>query len=371
MEVQAARGLRRAMNFVRCNRNWTSRPTPTRNVGHQPRGIAHDLQHRGAVVVGETGLVESQALMAQRVVHVDHDLAPGPAVVGVEAQRAGEVLRDLRARIAVVRELQQRQREGLIRPPRPQREPPRAAGMGEFLRVLEQRRREEGPDRALRADQLHIRGGIVFRLRLVAEGLRRRRQLQARAVRRRHQSARAVAAPRLQRGIGKEHPRHHPEGQARVRDRRLVREPFRRDRHHVVVRRGRRVDQRQLVVAVALRVVPRLPFVEAQVEIFLPEPGEQLAHEQHDQARVRERDAGFAPRKREAQHEAADQIQQQQPADRVAAREQRDRDRPRVTVNHEGPEILFLHRPDPEVHLVQRGGEDEHATESEQHEREG
>ena len=45
------------------------------DVGHRPAGVAHDLEDSRLVVVFEAGLVEREAGVAQRVVHVDDDFA--------------------------------------------------------------------------------------------------------------------------------------------------------------------------------------------------------------------------------------------------------------------------------------------------------
>jgi len=41
------------------------------DVGELPAGVADDLEDRGFIVVFEAGLIEGEARVAQRVVHVD------------------------------------------------------------------------------------------------------------------------------------------------------------------------------------------------------------------------------------------------------------------------------------------------------------
>jgi len=58
------------------------------------------------------------------------------------------------------------------------------------------------------------------------------------------------------------------------------------NRDHVVKLGIRRVGDRQLDVAVALREILGLPLVEPQLVLVLPEPGEELADDQEDEAGV-------------------------------------------------------------------------------------
>src|SRR5690606_33632092 len=65
------------------------------DVRKKPAWVADDLEDGGGVVVFETGLVEREARVAQRVVHEDEDLAIVDAIGRDEANAAGEIFGDV------------------------------------------------------------------------------------------------------------------------------------------------------------------------------------------------------------------------------------------------------------------------------------
>ena len=80
-------------------------------IGQQPAGVANHLQHGDFVVTGfETGLVERQPGVAQRVVHVDLHLAVLAGGGVLDAHAAAEILGDVRAGIFVVAEFDEVER---------------------------------------------------------------------------------------------------------------------------------------------------------------------------------------------------------------------------------------------------------------------
>ena len=126
------------------------------------------------------------------------------------------------------------------------------------------------------------------------------------------------------------------------------------------------VEEGQFVAAERLRVFLGLALVEAHEALLLQEPCEQFADEQQDQAGMRQLDAGFLPAELETIKVRGDEVDEEQAADEVAAGENRDGDLRAGQAPHheEAAEIFFLHRPDAEVDLVERG--DEHQDEGEQ-----
>src|SRR5438067_12245238 len=80
------------------------------DVGNQPAGILHHLQDRELDSVPETRLVESIAGVPQRLVHRDQHVAFLALRRIGKVHETGEILRDVGARIQIVRELLERQR---------------------------------------------------------------------------------------------------------------------------------------------------------------------------------------------------------------------------------------------------------------------
>ena len=83
---------------------------------------------------------------------------------------------------------------------------------------------------------------------------------------------------------------------------------------------------------------------------------------------MRSENAGLAPGEREAVQERCGEIEQQQAAHEIAAGEGGNDERAGFDVDDERSEVPFLHGPDPQVHLVERGDEDQHHGEPEQRE---
>ena len=125
-----------------------------RHVRDPPARVAHDLQHRGAVVVGIARLVEGAAAEAQRIVHEDPHLAVVAAVVAAQADGAREVPRDVGSRIDVVGELEQGDRERQVVALGAEGEPPGPPLVRERLRLLAASSRRGRCRGALRARQL-------------------------------------------------------------------------------------------------------------------------------------------------------------------------------------------------------------------------
>ena len=86
----------------------------TRDIRYQPTGILHDLEDGRRIVVIEARLIESHALVAQRVIHVDQRL---PIFVAGRIQQpnsAREVLGKIGPRVTIVTKLNELNRKRLI-----------------------------------------------------------------------------------------------------------------------------------------------------------------------------------------------------------------------------------------------------------------
>jgi len=114
--------------------NESQRDDHAGDVGSLVARIADHLQHGAAVVRFETGLVVSGSLIAQRVVHVDEHLARLVVFRIHEIQLAGEVFRDLCARIRFMGEVQQFEAVGIVVAGGPHLDTPAAAGDLNVLR---------------------------------------------------------------------------------------------------------------------------------------------------------------------------------------------------------------------------------------------
>ena len=334
----------------------------TAQVGDDPGRIAHDLKHGGPVVVVETRLIKRHAVVAQRVVHKDQHFAVLAAVGGDEADAAGKVLRDLGAGVAVVGEVEQRERVGLVGPLEAQAELPPPAGGGERVGLGEHGRHEEGAEaRAFGRDDLHQRGGQVALVHLVGLGQRRDGEARAEALVGRvfH---RALAGGGLlahhQRGVRVVGAGDDPEGQGVGGNGFGAGEvALRDDRDDLLVRLGD-VRDGELVEAPAFGVVSRLALIQSHLVFLLVETGEQFAEQQKNKAGVDELDAGLFPSDDEAFRVGGDEIYQEQTADEVSAREDGDGEAVDFVQNDEAFEPFLLHRPDAEMNLVQ--GREEH-----------
>src|SRR5690606_19012720 len=83
------------------------------DVGQPATRVAHDLQH-GGFFAAVARLVEGETAVPQRVIHVDQCLAILLPRRSIDLHATGEIARDLRARVAVVGEVEVRQREGFV-----------------------------------------------------------------------------------------------------------------------------------------------------------------------------------------------------------------------------------------------------------------
>lgn len=329
------------------------------DVGEEPARVADDLEDRGGVVVFETGLVEREARVTERVVHEDEDLAIIDAVRGGEADAAGEVFGDVGAGVAVVREFQQRERERQIVAGEAERDGVAAAGVLEALWFEEERGDEIRAEGAVGADEIDEGGRHVALVLFVGDGLRGSDELRAGAgggVRRRGVR---IGAAEMEGGIGIEVADGDAEREGGVLGGPVFGEDGFGDRGNAAGVGIGGVDDGEFDGAVALGVVFRFVVGDAQVVFVLKETGEKFAEEENDEAAVDEVDAGLAPREFETEEMGGDEIGEQESAEGVAAGENREgevadgpEDRPAV-------EVFFLHGPDADVHLVKRRGEDE------------
>src|SRR4029077_19632471 len=86
----------------------------TRDIRYQPTGILHHLEDGRRIVVIKARLVESQALVAQRVIHVDQCFPifmPGRIQ---QSNSAREVLGNISPRVTIVTKLNELNRKRLI-----------------------------------------------------------------------------------------------------------------------------------------------------------------------------------------------------------------------------------------------------------------
>ena len=109
---------------------WTRRPSVTSTVemyGMSQPGFCDDLQDGQGVALPEARLVERLPVVAERLVHVDEDVAVLAAGRVLQPDEAREVLRDVGARVDVVPEVLERERVGQVLAPLAQRERCRSA----------------------------------------------------------------------------------------------------------------------------------------------------------------------------------------------------------------------------------------------------
>ena len=191
--------------------------------------------------------------------------------------------------------------------------------MGEGLRFGELLGHEPRAERALGGDQFDIGGGQVALIHLVGEGERRGDDLQADALGGEGRILSGGRVPHLERGVGIVGLGHDPEGERRMDHRLATGQQLLRHDVDIVELCVGGVDEGQFTEAEALGEIPGLTLVEPQGELLLPEAAEQFADEQHDQAEMREGDAGFAPLESEAGKVGGDQVEQEQHADEIAA----------------------------------------------------
>src|SRR5260370_28125586 len=86
----------------------------TRDIRYQPTGILHHLEDGRRIVVIEARLVESHALVAQRVIHVDQRFPIFIAGRIQQSNSAREVLGNISPGVTIVAELNELNRRELI-----------------------------------------------------------------------------------------------------------------------------------------------------------------------------------------------------------------------------------------------------------------
>src|ERR1700732_3068578 len=87
----------------------------TRYIRYQPTGILHHLEDGRRIVVIKARLVESHALVAQRVIHVDQRFPIFMAGKIQQSNSAREFLGNISPRITIVTELNELNRKRLIK----------------------------------------------------------------------------------------------------------------------------------------------------------------------------------------------------------------------------------------------------------------
>src|SRR5438067_1383766 len=85
-----------------------------RDVRSDERRVTHYLQDRGPIVFLETSLVVGLAAIAQRVIHIDKDIAIHRPLRIDQRDLAGEVLWNIGADVALVREFLERDAVRLV-----------------------------------------------------------------------------------------------------------------------------------------------------------------------------------------------------------------------------------------------------------------
>ena len=348
-------------------------------VGQDPDRIAHDLQDRGRVVVGETGLVEGVAAVAQRVVHPDADVAPAVEALLGQGDEAGEVLGGVGAGISVVLEVAQGQRERQVHAARAQGQVPLApVGRGRALGRIQQDRHHPRAEAAAAFVQAHQGGRLVG----PADGCRARQAAHDHPApahplvgRQGLPPGRGLAFPSIELRVRHELDHLDAEGQARRRDLRPAVEPALRDGEVLLPPGIGHVDHGQLALARGLGVVGALAFGEGHPRLQRHQAGAQLAQQDHDDAEVHQHEARLRPAQAEPDQPGGQQVHQQQQADQVAARHPHPEDRHRrhqpagglvpaaapaeVVVGEEPAEVDLHHLVDPEVDLVEGRPEDQ------------
>src|SRR5262249_14174546 len=95
--------------------------------------------------------------------------------------------------------------------------------------------------------------------------------------------------------------------------------------------------------------------------VLLQEAGDQFPEQEQDKAGMGQLDADLSPGKLEAIEMGGREIDQQHAADEIAAREDGDHQVGTGNPPHdeEAAKVFLLHRPDAEVHLVERRDEDQ------------
>src|SRR3984893_4945365 len=86
----------------------------TRDIWYQPAGILHHLEDGRRIVVIEARLVESHALVAQRVIHVDQRFPIFMAGRIQQSNSAREVLGNISPRVTIVAKLNELNRKRFI-----------------------------------------------------------------------------------------------------------------------------------------------------------------------------------------------------------------------------------------------------------------
>src|SRR6266403_3664387 len=86
----------------------------TRNIRNQPAGILHHLEDGRRIVVIKTRLIETHALVAQRVIHVDQGFPIFMAGRIQQSNTAREVLWNISSRVTIVTRLNELNRKRLI-----------------------------------------------------------------------------------------------------------------------------------------------------------------------------------------------------------------------------------------------------------------
>src|SRR5438067_5708820 len=132
-------------------------------VGQQPSRVLDHLQDGERVVLAEARLVERLASVAEWLVHVDEDLARLSRRGTRDLHQAGEVLRDVGARIDVVLELLEGHRERQVFAVAPERERIGPPVVDEGLRCAENVGDQPGAV-ALGAGERLDEGGLAVRL---------------------------------------------------------------------------------------------------------------------------------------------------------------------------------------------------------------
>src|SRR5260221_2208868 len=94
----------------------------TRDIRYQPTGILHHLQDGRRIVVIKARLVKCQALVAQRVIHVDQRFSIFITGRIQQSNSAREVLGKISPRVTIVTELNELNRKRLIEAFGPERD---------------------------------------------------------------------------------------------------------------------------------------------------------------------------------------------------------------------------------------------------------
>ena len=136
------------------------------------------------------------------------------------------------------------------------------------------------------------------------------------------------------------------------------------DRHNFLLPRRCIAGKNQLVAAMRLRIILRLPFLQLEMAFVRKEICKKLPEQKQNDAGMNQMDPDFLPPPFKSFDECARQVCQQRVADEIASRKDRHHEVPVekaqfLPVDEEAPEPHFLCAPQSLVHLRERSEENQ------------